>query len=100
VGVSIVATVLARDTQHFWHQLAGFIQPFRQAEMTHYLAQTHLDPHSPVAMALFGKLLAQQARMLAFINAFALIMWGFILMLPLVSLLKKPAHITETIVSE
>ncbi len=100
LGVSIISTLLSRDTQHFWHQLGSFIQPYRVSAIYHYFARVPIDPRSPAAHAILGRLLAQQANMIAFVNAYALVMWTFIIMLPLVFLLKKPKNVIEVVVSE
>lgn len=97
-GISIVSTLLARDNQHFWNQLGGFIQPYNVA-MTQYLHPLGLSPNSPFGRAILTKLVAEQAQMLAFVNAYAFISVSFFAMLPLVMLLKKPlskASVTVT----
>ncbi|MDX1900621.1 MAG: DHA2 family efflux MFS transporter permease subunit [Gammaproteobacteria bacterium] len=90
VGISIVATVLARHTQMAWNQLGGFINPYHPALYT-YLQNLHLDPLSPKGVMVLAHTLGAQAQMIAFVDAFAFIMWSFILMLPLVFLLKRSA---------
>ncbi|VVC76954.1 putative multidrug resistance protein EmrY [Aquicella siphonis] len=88
IGISIAVTIATRGTQLFWNQLGGFITPYNPL-VYDYLAPLHLKPTDPLGSALLGKLLFRQAQMLSFVNVFAVIMWCFICMIPLVLLIKK-----------
>ena len=48
-----------------------------------------LRPDDPKAVALMAGQVAQQAEMLAMIDVFQLITWSFLVMLPLVFLLRR-----------
>jgi DHA2 family multidrug resistance protein len=88
-GISITVTILTRHAQIAWNQLGGFINPYRPA-VSSYLQAAHLQLNNPLAPTLLGQQLSQQAQMLAFVNTYAFIMWSFLMMLPLVFLLRKP----------
>jgi len=88
IGISISITLFTRYSQQAWNQLGGFIQPFSPAPAA-YLRPLHLDPHSPLGSAVLGHTLNNQAQMVALDNVFAFITWTFILMLPLVFLLRR-----------
>jgi DHA2 family multidrug resistance protein len=90
-GISITITVLTRHTQIAWNQIGGLINPYRPA-VGNYLQTLHMQLNNPLAPTLLGQQLAQQAQMIAFINTYAFIMWSFLLMLPLVFLLRKPEN--------
>lgn len=88
IGVSIVATLLTRYTQIAWNQLGGFVQPYNLA-VSDYLRPLSLSPFTPKGLMILMKEVARQAQMIAFVNVYTFIVWSFILMLPLVCLLKK-----------
>ena len=87
IGISIVLTVFTRHTQIAWNQLVGFINPYN-ANTASYLQHLHLKLTSAKALTLLQGELARQAAMLAMVNVFIFIMLSFLVMLPLVLLLK------------
>ncbi len=89
IGISVVATVLTRNTQITWNQLGGHINPFNPA-VAHYLSGMGLTMQSPAAAPLLGHELARQAQMVGFVDAFVLVTWSFLIMLPLVFFMKSP----------
>jgi len=92
IGISIAITVFTRRTQFFWHELGGGINHYNGAA-ANYLHSLHLYPTQLSGAAILGNELYRQAAMLSFTNVFALIMWCFIIMIPLVLLLDKPRKI-------
>lgn len=91
IGISIVATVLTRQTQVAWNEIGAHIQPFNPA-LGQYLAPLGLDVSDPRAAGVLALELGRQAQMVGLVDAFALIAWSFVLMLPLVLLLKRTSH--------
>ncbi len=87
IGISIVTTVMTRQAQVVWNQLGGHLQPFNPS-LYLYLDRLHLVPTDPRAAAVLGLELGRQARMVAFADAFTLIAWSFVAMLPMVLLLR------------
>lgn len=88
IGISIVATIYARHIQMAWNQLGGFIQPYNP-QLHSYLQSTHLKLNDPTAISLLTRELAQQAQMISFVNVYDFIGWSFIVVLPLVFLIRK-----------
>lgn len=88
IGISIVITLYTRGTQHFWNQLGGFMTPYN-LQVQDYLKALNLKPEDPLGAAVLANELFKQAAMLSFINVFAVIKWCFVVMIPLVLLLKK-----------
>ncbi|TFV86239.1 DHA2 family efflux MFS transporter permease subunit [Oxalobacteraceae bacterium OM1] len=88
VGISIVTTLMSRQGQVLWNELGGNLNRYNP-DVQQYLRGLHLRPDDPKAVALMAQQVAQQAEMLAMIDIFQLITWSFILMLPLVFLLKR-----------
>lgn len=90
IGISVVATVLTRRTQHHWDVLGGYINPFNP-DLLNWLNAHGLSLNDPLAAQRLAGELNRQAGMLAFVDAFWLVTLSFILMAPLVWLLKRPA---------
>ncbi len=88
IGISAVATILTRHTQAAWQHLGGFIQPFRTAVYT-YLNPLHVQPTDPEAALLFAHEIAVQAQMIAIVDVYIAMTLSFVLMFPLVLLLKR-----------
>jgi len=87
IGVSIVATTLTQQGQVLWNQLGGHITAFSPAVRI-WLARAPVAADTPQAAVLLGRELSRQATMGAFVDAFMLVMWSFLAMLPLVLLMK------------
>lgn len=88
IGISIAITLYTRHTQFFWNQLSGFIQPYNSS-LYHFLSKMHLSPSDPLGVYLITNELTREASMLSFVNVFAVIMWCFLFMIPLVLLVRK-----------
>ena len=88
VGISIVTTLMARQGQVLWNELGGNLDRFNPA-VQRYLQGMHLSPTDPRAVALMAEEVGRQASMIAMIDVLQLITWSFILMLPLVFLLRR-----------
>jgi DHA2 family multidrug resistance protein len=91
VGISIVATMMAREAQVSWNQLSAHVNPYNPA-VQHYLGGIGMSVTDPRAVGLLAHEVARQAQMLGMVDAFVLVMWSFILMLPFVLLLGKVHH--------
>ncbi len=88
IGISIVSTVQTRQTQIAWNQLGGHIKATNPA--THqYLRGLGLHTYSPAAPSVLQHLLVRQADMAGYLDAFYLITWGFLIMLPLVLFMRR-----------
>ncbi|MEJ2712631.1 MAG: DHA2 family efflux MFS transporter permease subunit [Acidihalobacter sp.] len=87
IGISIVTTVLTQHTQMAWNQLGGHISATNSA-LHHYLQQLGLHLHNAVTPQVLGQILAQQANMVAFNDSFMFITWSFIVMFPLLLILR------------
>ncbi len=88
IGISVVTTALTRLTQVLWNQLGGHINPYNPA-LHGYFDRLHLPPTDPHAIAILGQQLALQAEITAMLDVFELITWSFIVMLPLLFLLRR-----------
>lgn len=89
IGISLTIVVYTHEGQTLWNQIGGFINPFNPA-VTAYLNHINMNPGTPLSHQILGQTLAMQSQMLAFVNTFEFIVWGFVLMVPFVLLIKKP----------
>ena len=90
VGISLVTTYFARSTQASWDHLRGFVQPFNPALMN-YLAPLHLKPDG-AGLAVIAQQVSLQAQMSGLIAAFWLITASFVVMIPLLLMLKPGSN--------
>ena len=88
VGISIVTTLLARESQVVWNELGAHVTKFNPA-VKEYLSSLHLPVNDPHSMALIAAQIGQQAEMAAILDVFKLTAWVFLAMLPIVLLLRK-----------
>lgn len=95
IGISIAVTLLTRQTQVAWDQIGEHIQPYNAA-LYQYLKILHLSLSDPRAAAMLGLELGRQAQMVAFIDVFMFITASFVVMLPLVLVLKYRKQPTAT----
>lgn len=87
VGIAVVASVVSRQTQTMWQQLGAHVDPYNPALGT-WLERLHATPHDPQAMAVVTAELARQSSMQGVLDAYALIAWSFLAMLPLLGFLR------------
>jgi DHA2 family multidrug resistance protein len=87
-GISVVTTLMTRQSQVIWNELGGHVTKYNQA-LIEYLRPLHLSPTDPQAMALIAAQIAKQAEMGAMLDVFKVTTWSFLAMLPLVFLLRR-----------
>jgi MFS transporter, DHA2 family, multidrug resistance protein len=92
IGISIVSVSMTRGAQASWGALRGHVDPYRP-EVQQYLDPLHLKVHG-AGLALIARETALQAQMLGLLRAFWVIVVSFLVMIPLVMLLKpgRAAH--------
>ena len=90
LGISILATYFSRSTQQTWSLLRGNINPYSDA-LRAYLAPLHLGTQDAQGIALAARTVLHQAQNIAYIDSFWLATLNFVLMLPLLLLLRTPA---------
>ena len=88
IGISIAATIMVRESQVAWSEAGSNFQPFNPA-LHQYLDRLGLTYTDPQAARLLGGELARQAQMVGIVDAFNAIAWSFVLMVPLVFLLRR-----------
>ncbi len=90
LGISVLATYFSRSTQQNWGVLRGEITPYNEA-LHAYLAPLHLGMEDPQGVALAAKAVMRQAQNVAYIDSFWFATLNFVLMLPLILLVRTPA---------
>lgn len=89
LGISVIATYFSRSAQQSWGILRGEITPYSEA-LHRYLLPLHFGSYDPHGMALAAKAVMRQAQNIAYIDSFWFATLNFILMLPLLLLVKTP----------
>jgi DHA2 family multidrug resistance protein len=103
VGIAVVQTILARDRQGHTNVLVAHVNPFNPAaqQMFQNLRAAFVARGADVvtaanrAYAAMWGMVQQQAAIQAFLDTFVLLGVVFLLMAPLVILLKRPQHHDE-----
>ena len=90
LGISVLATYFSRSTQQSWSLMRGEITPYSEA-LHAYLAPLHLGIQDPEGIALAAKALLHQAQNIGYIDSFWFATLNFVLMLPLLLLVRTPA---------
>ena len=88
IGISIVTTLLAHQSQIIWNELGGHVSQYQEA-LLEYMRRLHMAPTDPRGLAVVARELGRQAQMGAMLDVFKLITFSYLLMVPLVFLLKK-----------
>lgn len=88
LGISIIATIMTRQTQVAWSETGSHIHSYNPA-VNSYLGRLGLDITDPQAPGVLVRELARQAQMIGMVDAFAAIAWSFLLMLPFALLLHR-----------
>jgi len=90
IGVSAMATLLARNAQADHAALAEHINPFNLALRAAVESGVHDLSTAPGLLALDAEV-SRQASMLAYLQDFRLMMWIALICIPLIALLRRPA---------
>jgi hypothetical protein len=77
---------LTRGAQASWGALRSYVDPYR-FEVRQYLDPLHLKAHG-LGLAVIAQQAALQAQMLGLLRAFWVIVASFVVMVPLVMMLK------------
>ncbi len=87
-GISFMSLMLARNVQINHSELAGHVTSARMTAMS-YIDQMQYDlPRGLIARMLDAEI-NRQAVMIAYIDNFWMMMWGCLLMLPLIALMTR-----------
>jgi DHA2 family multidrug resistance protein len=96
IGISMVTTYLAQQSQRNHSVFAGFINPFNKA-LQHDMQQGAYNLHQVSGLMAINGEVTRQATVLAYYQDFRLMMFLCFILLPLVLLFSKPEKVGETI---
>ena len=88
VGISIVTTLLAHQSQILWNELGAHVNQYHAA-VVDYLGRMHLGPTDRRGLAVIAREVGRQAQMGAMLDVFKLITFSYVFLVPLVFLLRK-----------
>jgi len=89
IGISLVISLLARNTQINHAQLAEHINPFNPLLRSGELILT--DPRTaPTLLAMLDAEVNRQAAIISYLNDFRLMMFATLIAIPLLPLLRRP----------
>ncbi len=89
IGISIMVTLVARNTQINHAELGEMLSPSRSA-FRHLQLPGGLSTHSQSGLAYLNHLLTDQSATIAYLNDFRLMVWITLAAIPLLLLLKAP----------
>ena len=89
LGISLLATYFSRSAQQNWSSLRDGIDAFNPT-VSSYLAPLHLTNQDPQGLAILAQAVMKQAQYAAYIDSFWFATANFLLMLPLLLLIKTP----------
>ncbi|MDD5057327.1 MAG: DHA2 family efflux MFS transporter permease subunit [Sideroxydans sp.] len=89
LGISVLATYFSRSAQQNWGLLRGEITPYSES-LHAYLSPLHLGVQDPQGIALAAKAVMHQAQNIAYIDSFWFATLNFLVMLPLILLVRTP----------
>ena len=89
IGISIVSTFLAQNTQINHAEIASHVTPFSVGIAKQF---PELLKGNPLYVAEMSNLVTQQAAMIGLLNDFLLMMYVTLAAVPIVFLLRKPDH--------
>ena len=91
LGISILTTYFSRSTEKAWSLLRGDINLYSEA-LHAYLAPLHFGVQDPQGIALAARAVLHQAQNIGYIDSFWFATINFIVMLPLLFLVRTPVN--------
>lgn len=88
VGISIISTLISRETQINWHSLMTHINVYNP-NLNAWLMHQHTTINNPHSLANLQATIATNASMQAFLNAYTVVAIGFTILVVLVFFLKN-----------
>lgn len=88
IGISVVVTLLTRNTQIMHATLAEHVTPYNLGNPA--FLSSHIDPDSLSGLAALNHMITNQASMIAYIDDYKLMMVLTIAVIPLLILLRPP----------
>jgi MFS transporter, DHA2 family, multidrug resistance protein len=87
IGISLFSTLVTRMTQTNWNQMGLHINPLNN-NLRLWLIHSHMTLKDPQTAAMLQQTLLAQANMMAFLDAYRLMSYVLLALVPLVLLMK------------
>lgn len=88
IGISILSTLINRQTQVNWSELNNHINPYNPT-LSQWLAERNLSLFDPTAMGHIVKQIASQANMIAYNDGNLVVACTFLVLIPFIFLLQE-----------
>ncbi len=88
IGISLLSTIISQETQINWNRLGEHIQTTAYG-LQRWLQLKHLTINQPHTVAKLAEQLSNQATAVAFVDAYWIIGVSFLIMVPMIFLLKR-----------
>lgn len=88
IGIAIAATVLTRESLSNWQSLGTGVNPYNPA-LNSWLDTTGLSMSDPHTAQILGLEVMRQSTMIGFLEAFGFVTLSFLVLIPLVLLLRR-----------
>ncbi len=95
IGISIISTLITRETQVNWNQIGGHISVYNH-HLTDFLTKHHLSVHSPITMKILAQKLAMHANFNAYIDSYFLAAVSFLVIIPFIFFMDEPELSTNS----
>jgi DHA2 family multidrug resistance protein len=90
IGISVMMTLLSRNTQTSHSDLAGHVTP-AVTSMLDLSSLERFNQYGQAGLGMLDAMVTQQAAMIAYVDDFWLMMWLSVASLPLVLIMRKSA---------
>lgn len=94
IGISLIATLISRNTQTNWNSLTSKMTIFSPS-----LQYNHIHPADSFSLAQLAHQVTTQATTIAFLNVYRAVVIGLLLILPLVLLLVNKKSLAKNDIS-
>ncbi|WP_261875587.1 DHA2 family efflux MFS transporter permease subunit [Vibrio rarus] len=88
-GISIATTYQFRSSQEQWNSLSQSINPYNP-NLQQWLSDTGLNLNDPTTQTILQEQVQKQSEIIAFVHTFSFITMMFVLIIPILFLLKIP----------
>jgi DHA2 family multidrug resistance protein len=95
IGISVVNSLLTRNTQVNHADIGQYVTPVNPVLSDPTVAQS-LDPSNPAGRAALDALVTEQARIIAYIDDYKLLMLATLIVIPLLVVFQKSARRGDT----
>ena len=89
IGISLISTLITRESQINWNRMTSYVHAASYRFQHWKAAVHHVIATSPFVLQQVVTEVEKQSSMIAFIDAYWIVAWGLIMMLPLILVMQK-----------